>query len=88
MRDENESDTVEASGRPKKKKLTEILAGMSPVEATAYLENFPVHATETLSGEWRDRFSQTEEENALAAARDARFKAEVAGDMAARFNWK
>ena len=71
----DDTETIEApQRRQKKKKLTEILASMSADEADSYLSNFPVHATTMLDGEWRDRFSHAEEENALRAA--------------ARSNWK
>ena len=89
MIEHDETEIIEASQRrPKKKKLTEILASMSADEADAYLSNFPVHATATFDAEWRDRFSQAEEENALRAAADARFRANAIADAAARSNWK
>jgi hypothetical protein len=86
----DETAEMEASERrPKKKRLTEILASMSSdEERTAYLESIPVHATQTLGFEWQDRFSQSEEDAALKAARDVKFRQDALGDAMARHNWK
>ena len=84
-----ENENMEASQRPpKRKRLSEILASMSADEADAYLSNIPVHATTDLDEQCRERFSQVEEDNALRAAADARFRSNAIADSAALAHWK
>jgi hypothetical protein len=85
-----DTEAVEASQRPKKKKLTlgQILASMSEDEAQAFCENIPVHAAEEVPEVALENMHAHEMDTALSAARDVRFRRETMGDMMAQHGWK